>query len=167
MIVDDNTLITNEYQVITPLENKKSYYWHIKKKNRDKLWGDWSATWSFTVDIILQVPSNPSPSSGSTITDTTPLLNWEDIASESGYHIQINKAIDFTDTIIADDDTLTLSEYQIYTVLADNTTYYWWVRIKNEDGVPGEWSSIWSFTIDIAPPASPSPSSGSLIIDAT
>ena len=131
------------------------------------MWGGWSTVWSFTIDITLEVPANPSPPSRSSTTDTTPLLDWEDITSASAYHIQVNTAEDFNGTVIADDYSLTESQYQIGTVLTDNTTYYWRVRIKNEDGIPGEWSSTWSFTVDIAPPVTPSPQDGANITDNT
>ncbi|MBA7550734.1 hypothetical protein ES705_43257 [subsurface metagenome] len=68
--------------------------------------------------------------------------------SAEGYHIQVNTDSGFTGTAIADNDMLTVSQYPITAALSDNTTYYWHVKIKNEDGVWGDWSSVWSFTVE-------------------
>ncbi len=97
--------------------------------------------------IAMAIQQNPSPSNGSTIIDATPLLDWEDVASAAGYHIQVNTYIGFAGTVIANVDTLTASQYPITAALLDNTTYYWHVKIKNEDGVWGDWSSTWSFYV--------------------
>jgi alpha-tubulin suppressor-like RCC1 family protein len=165
MVVDNSALMTSQYQVATPLSDNTNYYWHVKVRNADGVWGGWSSTWSFTIDIVS--PANPSPSSGSTITDTTPLLDWEDVAGASGYHVQVNTNDSFTGTMAADDDALTGSQYQVATILSDNTTYYWHVKVRNADGVWSDWSNTWSFMVDIAPPLSPVPTSGTTTSDAT
>jgi len=168
VIVDNSSLTASQYQVISPLSNNTTYYWRVRVKNADGVWGDWSSTWSFTVDITLQVPANPSPPSGSSIIDTTPLLDWEDIIGVETYHIQVStdSTFDIVDTV--NDDTIIQSEYQISTLLSNNITYYWRVRVKNEDGIWGDWCSTWDFTVDIEPPANPvSPLDGNLIIDTT
>ncbi|RKX73281.1 MAG: hypothetical protein DRP87_19180, partial [Spirochaetes bacterium] len=167
MIADDNTLTSAAYQVTTPLSNNTTYYWKVRIKNEDDIWGNWSITWSFTIDITLQIPTNPFPSNGSSIMDTTPLLVWEDIEGASGYHIQVNIAENFSGTVIAEENSVLQSEYQISTLLANNTTYYWRVRVKNEDGVFDDWSSTWSFTIDITPPITPNPDNGASITNNT
>ena len=166
-IADDTTLIQSDYQVGTPLSNNTIYYWRVKIKNTDGVWGDWSSIWEFSVE--LEIPSSPSPSSGSTICNTTPLLDWEDISSTDGYHIQVSEVIDFSSAIIESHDTLAASEseYQIVTPLANNTTYYWRVKIKDTNSIWGDWSSVWSFNVDIGFPVLLSPSNGSVTTDTT
>ena len=167
VIADDDTLNASplEYLITGALSDNTTYYWHVKIKNEDGVWGDWSSTWSFAIDIAP--PTTPSPSNDSTIIETTPLLDWEDVASATGYHIEVNTNNSFTGTVIANDDTLTASQYPITGALSDNTTYYWHVKTKNEDGVWGDWSSTWSFSVDMEEPTTPSPSNGSTIIDTT
>ncbi len=150
LIVDEDTISESQYEVTTVLENNITYYWRVRIKNEDGVWGDWSSTWNFS--IKLEFPTIPSPLSDSNIGDTTPLLDWENISSALGYHIQVSEVIDFSSAIIENDDTLTPSEYQIVTPVTNNTTYYWRVRIKNDDGVWGDWSSVFNFTIDTSPP---------------
>ena len=164
-IADDTTLTQSDYQVSTPLSNNTTYYWRIKIKNTDGVWGNWSSTWNFSVQ--LEIPLSPSPSSSSTIGNTTPLLDWEDISSASGYHIQVSEVIDFSSAIIENDDTLTVSEHQIETPLANNTTYYWRVKIKDTNSIWGDWSSVWSFNVYIGVPVLLSPSNGSVTADTT
>ncbi len=146
-VVSDATLTSSEYQTINPLENKKTYYWRVKIKNEDSVWGDWSNIWSFEVQI--EKPVNPSPSDGSSIVDATPLLNWEDISTAIGYEVEVNESSDFNGTVIANENTLLLSEYQIINPLDNIKTYYWRVKIKNEDGILGDWSNTWSFEVAI------------------
>jgi hypothetical protein len=165
-LIDDSSLTASQYQIVSPLSDFTTYYWRVKVKYSDGVWGDWSTTWSFTIDITLQVPANPSPPSGSSIIDTTPLLDWEDITNAYTYHIQVSTVQDFSVTIV-DNDTLPLSHYQISMFLSDNTTYYWRVRIKNQDGIAGDWGATWSFTVDIASPVTPIPQNGATITDTT
>ncbi len=145
MIVDDENVIQSTYSIITVLENNKTYYWRVKIKNEDEIWGDWSQVWNF--DIQIEKPLIPSPSNGSSVSDATPLLNWEDINTAIGYEIEVNESNDFKGTIMASDNTLTISEYQITAPLVNNTTYYWRVKIKNEDEIWGDWGNTWSFTV--------------------
>ena len=131
-------------------------------------WSDgWSSSRTFAIDVDTEVPMFPNPSDGSSIIDTTPLLDWEDVSSATEYHIQINTATDFTGAAIADDNGLTISEYPIVTVLENNKTYYWRVKIKDTDGLWGDWSSTWSFVVDMEEPVVTSPTDGSSIIDTT
>ena len=147
----------SQYQVASGLEEGQ-YYWRVGPVNSNNIPGFWSSIWSFTVD--LGRPYNPDPTSGSTIDDTTPHLGWEDVTGADGYHIQVNTASDFSGTTKADDDTLTPSEYEVLTVLDNNATYYWRVRIKDSNGVFGDWSSTWNFTVELGVPSSPNPDDG-------
>jgi hypothetical protein len=109
----------------------------------------------------LDPPIGPWPLHGSTILDTTPLFDWEDVVDAAGYHLQVNTNDSFTGTMVEDNVSVTASQYQVTIMLSDNTTYYWRVRVKDTDGMWGNWGDIWSFTIDIAPPSTPFPSDGS------
>ncbi len=146
-VVNKNDYSSNECAVSSGIiENNTSYYWRAKAYDGSKWSDNWSSTWSFTIDIAP--PTTPYPSNGSTIIDLTPLLDWEDVASAAGYHIEVNTNSGFTGTVIANVDTLTASQYPITEALSDNTTYYWRVKTKS-DVVWGDWSSTWSFMVDI------------------
>ncbi|MBI9103947.1 MAG: chitobiase/beta-hexosaminidase C-terminal domain-containing protein [Spirochaetales bacterium] len=47
LILTDNTLSLSEYQLDIQLGNNTRYYWHIRKKDSNNEWGDWSDTVSF------------------------------------------------------------------------------------------------------------------------
>ncbi len=95
---------------------------------------------------------SPSPSSGSIINDTTPLIDWEDIGGAISYHIQVNTDPGFEGDVIVDDSGLLTSEYSVTNVLTHNTTYYWRVKYKNGKGLWSDWSDTWNFAVVIIPP---------------
>ena len=167
MVIDNDNVLQSKYGITTNLDNVATYYWRVKIKNADGIWGDWSQVWNFNIQI--EKPLIPSPSHGSFVADATPLLNWENINVASGYEIEVNESYDFSGAIIASDNTLTISEYQITTALENYRIYYWRVRIKNDDGVWGGWGNTWSFTVDISIgiPINLSPVNGDTINDAT
>jgi len=167
MVVDDDSLTNSSFQVSSVLSDNEIYYWRIKWKNSNGVWGDWADTWSFTIDIDLVNPTYLSPQNGNTIIDTTPLIDWDDINGASGYRIQINDTNDYTGTLVVDDDSLTNSSFQVSSVLSDNETYYWRIKWKNSDGVWGEWANSWSFNLDITSPNYTSPENEQCISDTT
>lgn len=150
MVGEDNALAASQYQVTTILLDNSTYYWHVRIKNVEGIWCDWSSTWNFAVDILP--PSTPSPASGSIIQHSTPRLDWEDVTDAAGYRIQVNTNGSFTGIMAADNSALSASQYLVATILSDHTTYYWHVKVKNSDGVWGDWSSTWSFGIDVDVP---------------
>ncbi len=168
-IVHENDNISSNYYAIPVgvLENNTTYYWCAKAYDGTKWSDNWSESYGFTLDITIQVPTIPIPIDNSNISDTTPVLDWEDVYEATGYHIQVNTADDFNGTIIVDDEDVIQSNYQVSTVLDNNTIYYWRVRIKNGDGILGEWSNTWNFDIQIKKPLNLTPSNGSVTADFT
>ncbi len=45
VIVDNSTLIGSQYQMKTEILDNTTYYWRVKTKNADAIWGDWGSTW--------------------------------------------------------------------------------------------------------------------------
>jgi len=86
--------------------------------------------------------------------DTTPTLDWQDVPNASAYHIQIDDNFDFSSPI-ADDDSLTESQYTPGSPLTEGKIY-WRVSSIDGDGKESDFSSVDDFTIDITPPAVPS-----------
>ena len=120
-----------------------------------------------TTPGTIYPPVTCSPSSGSSTADTTPLLDWEDVPGITAYHLQVNANDSFTGTMIAESSALTSSQYQITTLLADNTSYCWRVQGKNADGGWSDWSNTWEFTVDLSPPGTPRPVPASMTYDIT
>lgn len=90
----------------------------------------------------------PTPSDGVTTYDDTPLLDWPDIVGATAYRVQIGTDSGFG-AIIADDATLTVSQYPVGTALAP-AAYFWRVQ----GFLSGTWTAwnAWSFTYTPPPP---------------
>lgn len=110
--------------------------------------GNWSASSSLAITVAISPPETPSPSSGTSLLNLMPNLSWEALPYSSDYHIQINEAPDFTGASIADVSSNSNSSYQIAVQLIPGTTYYWRVKVKNQDGKWGAaWSEVWNFKV--------------------
>ena len=144
IIVDDATLLDSEYLINLPLENNKTYYWRVKIKDSDSLWGDWSKIWSFTISI--EIPTLTLPEDGSSVIDTTPLLDWEGVSGINDY--QIRYANNSLELINATINNTIISEYPITAVQTLGSTICWQVRSISEDGVMSDWSTEYSFSVD-------------------
>ena len=163
IFIDVADVISSQFQISSPLENNLVYFWRVKVKTTGDVWSDWSSTGNFTVK--LTTVRYPNPSSYSYITDTTPLLDWEDVNSTVLYYLQVNDASDFSGNMIIDLNTLIESKYQINNGLTDYTSYYWRVKRKNNDGVWSDWSLNWNFIIMMNIPSLNLPSNGSTTIE--
>jgi uncharacterized delta-60 repeat protein len=145
LLVDNADVVAPNYHVTSPLMKGTTYYWRVKAKNPYNESREWSDTWSFTVG---NAPiTNPHPSNGSATPYTSPLLDWNDVWGVTGYHVQVITDYDFTGTIVAKNDALATSQYQLTNTLLFNSTYYWRVRVKDADGAWGDWGNSWSFTV--------------------
>jgi hypothetical protein len=137
MVYDKNDYTSNNC-IVPPAQllNYTTYYWRARAFDGTKWSDNWSAAWSFTVSVNIGVPQNPSPANGLSITDTTPLFDWEDTNLAAAYEIQINTNDTFTGTVIADDAALTDSQYQLSPAFSNLTTYYWRVRARDKELCP-------------------------------
>ncbi|MCS7227986.1 MAG: amidase domain-containing protein, partial [Endomicrobia bacterium] len=100
-------------------------------------------------------PTLVSPSNGATGVSLTPTLDWNAVSGASSYQVNLDNNSDFS-SLIVNASGLTGTSYNIPSGrLSYNTRYYWRVRASNSYGSSG-WSSIWSFTTQVAPPSSPS-----------
>ncbi len=163
LIDDSGEISESDFQSDVVLSDNTSYWWRVRAKNLDGVWGSWGNTWQFTVNI--GVPSGPSPSSGSTTYDTTPLLDWGDVNGAGSYKVRFG-----TDELTLDQQTAYSagsSNYQVTTSYSDGDTVYWQVQTLSDDAVGGDWSPVWNFSIAIGVPSGPSPSSGSTTYDTT
>jgi len=146
LVVDDDSLTNSSFQVSSVLSDNETYYWRIKWKNSDGVWGEWANSWSFNLDITS--PNYTSPENEQCISDTTPILKWEVLENTNGYWVQVNTKEDFSGSMIVDDNSLAITETEISTILSYDTTYYWRVKRKNHDGVWSDWGEIWNFTVN-------------------
>jgi hypothetical protein len=161
--IDDSSSTVSQFQVSPGILAYNSlYYWRVKAKNQFG-WGNYQTPFRFFTQIS-KPPSPPtllSPANGATNVVLTPALDWSDVSGAVKYRVQLSLVSNFS-TTLADDSTLTLSQYSVPPgLLAYNTLYYWRAAAKNATS----WSSFsdaWSFTTmsPISPPVLLYPANG-------
>jgi subtilisin family serine protease len=119
-----------------------TYYWKVLATNS---YGSsaYSGSWSISIGAPPSAPSLVSPSNGSTITDFTPLFDWNDISGAVSYTILVDNNSDFSAPEII--ETTSVSTFTAASDLGYGT-YYWKVLATNAYG-DGAYSSVWNFTI--------------------
>jgi len=146
LLADAADLTTSEYQTAT-LANNTTLYWRVRAQDSAQTWSAWSLGWGFSV--VVPVPGNPQPAHNGTITDTTPLLQWTNLSEAAHYHVQISTSTDFSSALLEEATSLTTNQYQVTTTLANAAVCYWRARMQNADGVWGEYSPVWGFTVAV------------------
>ena len=156
------TLTPQTYTVATPLALGSTFYWRVAPKT-DSGFRGWSKVYSLTISTWAYSLS-PTPSDAAIISDTTPLLDWNDITNASSYELQVAN----TEASLGDSELISVTEssYQVSTGL-EFGTWYWRVRAKNVDGVTGPWGPILSFVISWPYTLTPIPADAGTTIDTT
>jgi len=133
---------TNLTQALSGLNYNTTYYWRVRAL-RGTEQGPWSAVWSFTTEqqpltaVVLVSPAN-----GATGVAINPTLQWQSVATATGYEVQVSTSNTFATTVFSG---TTANLYQALSGLNYNTTYYWRVRaVRGTE--QGPWSAVWSFT---------------------
>lgn len=108
-------------------------------------------------------PTNPSPASGSVITNLTPTLAflYDDPQNDasSKYHVQVATDAGFTSLIFDSLETaLVQADNTVMSVVETNTltrgaTYYWRAATLDAAGLKSAWSATWNFTVNTLPVA--------------
>jgi hypothetical protein len=115
-------------------------------------------------------PSSPvlsSPSDGTLTNDNTPYLEWGASTDTEGnslnYGFEISTASDFSSIALTGGTAGTALQVADVNALPDGT-YYW--RVVANDGFSnGDWSAVWSFTVDTTNPATSFSISGGTVGD--
>lgn len=161
-VINVGGLTNSAYSVPGGLTNNTTYYWRVNASNSGGA-GLWSDVWSFTT--VPAAPSAPTlsyPPNGSTGIPVNVTLNWNDVPTATGYRAQVSLNNSFTQIVF--DELSSVSQIPVPPgTLSGTTQYYWRVYASNVGGI-SPWSSVWSFTTAVAPPAAPvliSPPNGS------
>ncbi len=169
----DVTGLTGLTYEVTGLTEGTTYYWRVRSKSSGGAYSAWTGIWSFTVSGYgggATTPLKPVlniPLDGSTVTSSTTWLAWYLNGSHIGltYHVQVSTASNFS-TFFVKDSGLTDLTYEL-SGLVDGETYYWRVRSKNSLGTKSDWSTTFSFNVDlggggggVTPPTLYSPADG-------
>ncbi len=104
---------------------------------------------NFTAVLNTGQVSLISPPNGDTLSDTTPLLDWDQVEEAVCYQLQVDTTNTFTNPVLSESLSATITSYSISTPLEDRV--YWW-RVRAHGGTEwGNWSSVWSFVIASVP----------------
>ena len=166
-IIDENVESTSVD--ITNLTDM-TWFWRVRAVNAYGESGDWSETWSFTVDTIApDVPVLISPENGIDAYGT-PDFEWNVSEGASVYQFEYNSSSD-PESYIYRSDELELVSHTPPDMTVENT-YYWFVRAGDLAGNWSGWSDPFTVTVHEIPPtpsipALDSPTHKSAINDAT
>jgi hypothetical protein len=162
-VVNVSGLTTSAYTVAAALADG-TYYWRVKTVDGAGNESDWTASWSFMVDIVVALPTLLVPANGAKINNTTPTLDWTDVSDPSGvvYRLQVSNTSAFS-YLLVNQTSLTASQFTLTTALTAATTYYWRAKVVDGAGNDSGWTAAWSFYVDTTAPSGPallSPSNG-------
>ncbi|MFH1228117.1 MAG: PEGA domain-containing protein [Planctomycetota bacterium] len=155
------TTTPSNYTPTTPLTTG-TYYWKVRTQDSSSAWGNWSTTWSFTINQPVPTPAqvtSPNPANGASGVITTTQLAWASAARATSYDVYFG--ISSPPPKVVTDTTNT--SYNPGTLDSD-TTYYWRIDSKNSYGTTQ--GAVWSFITTnqpITPPdqvTSPNPLDG-------
>lgn len=96
------------------------------------------------------IPTPSSPTGGTTVTQTNPVLNWNASANAIGYQLQLSTSSSFSSFVTNQSQ---LSTGERVNNLQNGTAYYWRARAINQAGM-SNWSTVASFTVNTPPPPS-------------
>ena len=165
IVIDIDTLEQTAYEIDTALDSQKVYYWRIRIKNSDGIWGQWGPAYSFSVASGLLDPTDLiSPADGATIVGTAPKLIWNDTGEALEYFVELFDSSDLVQPIFGVSSGLRESEIMVPWHLDSQAAYYWRVRSLSTTGVWSIWSPAWNFTIDSSIIALLSPADGTFVL---
>jgi|GEM_PF-6876425 len=101
-------------------------------------------------------PQLSSPGVNATGINVPDTNRWNRVFGAESYELQISTSSNFNSTVYEYPEIIDTS--QAVSGLQYLTTYYWRVKTYNSNGASA-WSSVWSFTTKIGPPAPPTLSS--------
>lgn len=151
--VAEDSALTERFMDVSGLFTGTIYYW------RSRAWsssgsGPWSEIWSFTTGssppASPQLVSPPDMASG---IPTAMTFEWNDTTAGAAWGLQIATDPDFLDPQFNLSGLTSTSEP--VSGLAGETLHYWRANTVTSGGT-SVWSTPWSFTTTMAPPAAPS-----------
>jgi hypothetical protein len=137
------------------LARGQTYSWTVVAKGNGSTYCDSNPSSCCSFSVTCATVSSPvpsSPSCSSTVSSTTPTLQWGDVANEDGYVVQVFNGGSCSGTPIHTSSQLaanTTSHAVPSGVLASGQTYSWQVQAKGNGTsyCDGGWSSCCSFTV--------------------
>ena len=144
-------IIRNGNAVSAPeLENLTEYFWRVRVDGDNP----WSETFKFTTTGFPAAVSLIEPPDGSINIDDIEMFSWSADSLNFSYNLQFSRDYEFTDTL---KNISTYNTQEKVSGLPKGSTVYWRVKSFNADGIPGDWSEVFSFRTKLNTPRLVSP----------
>lgn len=144
-LLQDVTLEELEYTAASLPD--RAYFWRVQALSTANEAGPWSTVRSFRVDTTPPLPPVlRTPASAASVAVARPTLRWSPAATANLYHIQVAAADDFSDLLV--DREQNVVAYTFPAPLPQDS-YYWRVRARDAAGNWSEFSSVFSFNLNI------------------
>jgi HYR domain len=130
-----------------------TYCWHVRSVDEAGNQSDWSDTFTFTIDTTPpDVPTPTAPSDGSTVTTSSPTLQWSDESGSGAatYDVAYGTPVGAGGCSFDSSDPGLTSTSDPLSGLADGT-YCWHVRAVDEFGNQSDYSDTVTFTVETTP----------------
>jgi murein DD-endopeptidase MepM/ murein hydrolase activator NlpD len=114
------------YPPASDLPRSQTLYWRVKANGDNP--SQWSKVFSFTSANPPAIPALAAPADGSSLTNYTPRLSWNNVPKATYYEIQITTSSTFTGASPQLSNTFTFIPTD---ALDTNATYYWRVHACN------------------------------------
>ncbi len=150
---DSGWIENDEWEVTAELFDN-DYYWKVQAMdNAGNLYE--TATWQFRIENSVPfTPALVSPPDAVWVTDSTPMLDWEnawDISQPVTYYVWVSTDNTF-ENLVTVSGSITDENWEISPALDENTFYFWTVSATDNDGKTSDNSEIRSFIVDTGIP---------------
>jgi len=161
-------LANHEWTLTTDLDPNTKHYWRVRSFNTLSEYSAWSLVRTFRTALLPPLLLEPGD------TDDThtrrPFFDWSDVASATGYTVQVSSSDTFTTLVATYTTTMGASSYTPTADLPADTTLYWRVKTNGANG-PSAYSAPPPRSFKTGnPPGVPSlllPASNALVTDYT
>ena len=134
--------------LILPAELPRGdWYWRARANNRAGS-SAWSNPWAFRLMLQLDTPTLRAPQNNLSIMDRTPFFSWNEVEDADEYILQVDDHSDFSSPAL---NTTSVANSIEAGVMLGLGTWYWRIKAQGALG-ESDWSEIWSFAINLAPP---------------
>jgi hypothetical protein len=166
-VTQDSTAgAANQQYSLSGLIVGKKYFWRLQ--SIIQIWSspalydtsDWTPTYNFRT--LLAPPTLATPLNNYLGSALNPTLYWNIVNGADTYRLQVSTDPAFGSFIY--NGTSTTSS-QLIGTLSYNSTYYWRVCARSNQGDSSAWSSSWNFKTKLAPPTLSSPGDAVYAID--